>query len=229
MLSFMKPQYIGGNMRAACPDCDGAITTFESQSARGTHGSVHRVWNHQFEGKSYTYVTYILMRCAGCGRGGLATIHGDQLRSVQAYDESFYPTCRESATLPKAVPPGVESEYREAELCASAGAWRAGSALLRSALEKTLIANGYLTGSLKARIDDAAKEGVITAARRQRAQDEVRVLGNDVLHDEWRAVSEDEYALAHHYVQRILEDLYDHRGEVEAVLRQAGRLKPVQP
>ena len=40
------------------------------------------------------------------------------------------------------------------------------SALLRSALEKTLVANGYVKGSLKDRVDDAAKEGVITAARR---------------------------------------------------------------
>jgi Domain of unknown function (DUF4145) len=223
----MKPQYINGNMQAPCPDCGGAVTTFESKTARGEHGVVHRPWNHIFEGKNYTLANYILMRCAGCGRGGVAIIHGDA-KGHQAYDEAFYPSCRESAPIPKGVPPGVEAEYRESELCASAGAWRAGSALLRSALEKTLRANGYTKGSLKERIDDAAKEGVITAARRQRAQDEVRVLGNDVMHDEWREVREEEYSLAHHYVQRILEDLYDHRGEVEAILQKAGRLQPAK-
>jgi hypothetical protein len=224
----MKPQYINGNMRARCPDCDGAITTVVSKSATGAYGSVYRPWHHQFEGQNCTQANYVLLRCAGCGRGGLAILHGNQ-GGNQAYDESFYPACLDSAPLPKGVPTGVEAEYREAELCASAGAWRAGSALLRSALEKTLVENGYVKGSLKDRIDDAAKEGVITAARRQRAHDEVRVLGNDVLHDEWRKVSEDEYELAHHYVQRILEDLYDHRGEVEATLRLAGRLQSVQP
>jgi hypothetical protein len=221
---FMKPQYIGGNMRAPCPDCGGAVTTFESKTVSGVHGSVYRPWNHEFEGMSYTYATYILMRCAGCGRGGVATIHGDNKHGFIAFDEAFYPSCRESGTLPNGVPQGVESEYREAELCASAGAWRAGSALLRSALEKTLDANGYTKGSLKDRIDQAAADGIITAARRQRAHDEVRVLGNDVLHDEWREVEEDEYSLAHHYVQRILEDLYDHRGEVEGTLKKIGRL-----
>jgi hypothetical protein len=75
-----------------------------------------------------------------------------------------YPFPRDVAPLPSAVPPNVEAEYREAELCASAGAWRAGSAMLRSALEKALIANGYTKGKLEPRI---AADGVITAARKQ--------------------------------------------------------------
>jgi len=91
-------------------------------------------------------------------------------------------------------------------------------------LEKTLIENGYPKGSLKDRIDEAAKDGVITAARQKRAHDDVRVLGNDVLHDEWRELTEDEYDAAHYYAQRIIEDFYDSRAEVEALLKQAGRL-----
>ena len=47
-------------------------------------------------------------------------------------------------------------EYREAELCTSVGAWRGASALLRSALEKTLKANGYTGGSLFDKINWAA-------------------------------------------------------------------------
>jgi hypothetical protein len=65
---------------------------------------------------------------------------------------------------------------------------------------------------------------VITAARQRRAHDEVRSLGNDVLHDEWRPVSEDEYEQAHHYVQRVIEDFYDHRAEVETLLVAKGRI-----
>lgn len=119
------------------------------------------------------------------------------------------------------------SEFREAELCAAFGALRAASALFRSSLEKALRANGYVKGTLAARIDEAGGDGVITEARRKRAHDDIRVLGNDVLHEEWRAVTYEEVEAAHHYVQRILEDLYDDRESVEAVLTAKGRIKAV--
>jgi hypothetical protein len=206
-------------MRAACPDCDGAVTTFESRSANHEYGAVVRAnWQHQFEGRNYAGVRYILMRCAGCGRGGLATVHFDG-RGAEAYEETFYPASLDRAPLPAGIPDGVVAEYREAELCASVGVWRAASALLRSALEKTLSANGYANGTLATRIDEAARDGVITAARRQRAHDDIRVLGNDVLHDAWRIVTEQEYSDAHHYAQRIMEDFYDQRAQVEKALR----------
>jgi hypothetical protein len=213
-------------MRAACPDCGGTITTFEHRNATNEFGAVSRVWNHEFEGRNYTQTLYILMRCAGCGRGGLATVHVDGLGN-RAYEESFYPASLDRSPLPAGIPDGVVAEYREAELCASVGGWRAGSALLRSALEKTLSSNGYVKGTLAARIDEAAGDGVITAARRQRAHDDIRVLGNDVLHDEWRIVTEQEYSDAHHYAQRIMEDFYDQRAQVEAILRAAQRIPAV--
>ena len=128
-------------------------------------------------------------------------------------------------SIPSGLPDGVQREFREAELCASVQAWRAGSALFRSALEKVLRANGYHKGSLADRIDEAAADGVITAARSKRAHDEIRVLGNDILHDDWREVTEDEFELAHHYAQRIFEDLYDDRPSVQALLIGKGRLK----
>jgi hypothetical protein len=96
---------------------------------------------------------------------------------------------------------------------------------LRSTLEKTLRSNGYIKGNLADRIDEAAADGAITAARSQRAHDNIRVLGNDVLHDEWREVTEDEYDDAHRYAQRILEDFYDDRPSVEALLISKKRLK----
>ena len=73
-------------------------------------------------------------------------------------------------------------------------------------------------------IDKAAADGVITAARAKRAHEDVRVLGNDVLHDPWREVTEDDVGASHRYVQRILEDLYDDRASVEAILQDKGRL-----
>jgi hypothetical protein len=166
---------------------------------------------------------YVLLRCAGCGRGGLATVY-DNGNQVAGLLKDFYPFALESARLPEQVPVGVVGEYREAELCASVKAWRGASALLRSALEKTLEENGYSKGSLHQRINEAAADGAITAARSQRAHDDVRTLGNDILHDEWRPVSEEEYETAHHYVLRVLEDLYDDRATVEKLLIEKGRL-----
>jgi hypothetical protein len=72
-----------------------------------------------------------------------------------------------------------------------------------------------MKGSLEGKIDEAASDGVITEARRKRAHDDIRVLGNDVLHDEWREVKEEEVSGAHQYIQRILEDFYDDRASVE--------------
>jgi Domain of unknown function (DUF4145) len=178
---------------------------------------------HQFEGASYQRVHWRMLRCSGCGRAGLAKFH-DNGNEASAVLESFLPRALASAPLPAAVPEGVVKEYREAELCASVEAWRAASALLRSTLEKALKANGYTKGVLQQKIDDAAADGVITSARRQKAHDDIRVLGNEVVHDDWRPVEEDEVEAALHYAQRVLEDLYDDRAAVEAVLKVKGRL-----
>jgi len=145
-------------------------------------------------------------------------------RLVEGVLLEFFPLEIAHLALPAGVPSGIVAEFGEAELCAAIRAWRAGSAMFRSALEKTLEANGYPAGTLMKRIDDAAGDGVITAARQKRAHDDVRVLGNDVLHEPWREVSPDEYAAARFYVHRIVEDFYDTRAEVEAILMAKGRI-----
>lgn len=220
----MKPQYRDGNVRAHCPDCDGAVTTFEFRDAQREFGTVVVNERHQYKGQTYLRALYVLVRCAGCGRGGLAKIH-DIGTVRQGVLEAFYPISIESAAIPSNVPAGIAAEFRESELCAAFGAWRAASALLRSTLEKTLKSNGYLTGSLQNKIDQAATDGVITDARRRRAHEDIRVLGNDVLHDDWRAVEEGEVIAAHQYTQRILEDLYDDRVTVENILIARNRIQ----
>lgn len=182
---------------------------------------------HEYMGRHATRVMYVLMCCGGCGRGGLATIH--DLNGKDPRLESFYPIGIERASLPGDIPDSIVAEYREAELCASIGVLRAASALLRSTLEKTLRANGYVKGKLQEKIDQAAKDGILTAVRRKRAHEQIRDLGNDILHDEWREVTEDEYPNAHHYAQRILEDFYDNRAQVEALLVEAKRREPADP
>lgn len=173
------------------------------------------------DGRKYQQTIYRGLRCAGCGRGGMVVL---ARRPNEAALIDFFPRTLDTLSIPTSVPEDLRAEFREAELVASVRAWRAASALLRSTLEKTLKQNGYLKGSLANKIDEAAADGVITAARSKRAHEDIRVLGNDVLHDAWREVTEDEYDLAHRYSQRILEDLYDDRPSVEALLKAVGRL-----
>ena len=99
--------------------------------------------------------------------------------------------------------------------------------MFRSVLDKTLRANGYKEKrgtNLEQQIDMAAADGVITEARKKRAHEEVRVLGNDVLHDEWHEIPAQDVEAARHYMQRILEDLYDDRESVLGLLRAAKRV-----
>jgi hypothetical protein len=219
----MKAQYINLNVRAPCPDCGGSITTFEHKHDNRELGHVIIDAPHSFEKKNYTRTIYYLLQCAGCGRAGLVKIH-DNGKSREGVLDSFYPVSIESAKIPENVPDEITSEYREAELCASFEAWRAASALFRSTLEKILKANGYLKGNLVQKIDGAAGDGIITESRRKRAHEDIRVLGNDVLHDKWREVDEIEVKLSHHYTQRIIEDFYDDRDSVEAILIEKGRI-----
>lgn len=211
----MKPVASDYGVRAECPDCQ-AVSYFDYQSSKGELGYLLIDEHHHFEGQAFLRIHWRMLRCSGCGRAGLAKFHDNG--RLPATLESFYPRALSIAKLPAKVPEGIVKEYREGEVCASVEAWRAASALLRSTLEKTLKANGYTKGSLEAKIDEAAADGVITAARSQKAHDDIRVLGNEVVHDEWRAVTEDEVQAALHYAQRVLEDLYDDRDTVEEIL-----------
>ncbi len=214
----MFPSLQNGTVSAKCPECK-TVRAFTQVSA------VARVGNHQFAGRNFSQIVYVLAQCSGFKRGGLAKVHAMQNWAANdAVLESLDPASPDTFTVPDGIPEGILSEFREAELCAAHGAWRAASALLRSTLEKTLKANGYTSGVLHAKINDAARNGILTEVRRKRAQDEIRVLGNDVLHDEWRAVTREEFDLAHHYTQRILEDFYDDRPSVEATLIAKNRI-----
>jgi hypothetical protein len=71
----------------------------------------------------------------------------------------------------------------------------------------------------------ASEDGVITETRKKRAHENIRVLGNDILHDDGREVKqEEEFDEAQKYSQRVLEDFYDDRPTVEARLRSKGRI-----
>jgi len=207
----MKPILRGTTVTAFCPTC-GVPTSFEQKGS-----SFEEKRRLTINGKNYTRVIWFLSSCAVCSRAGVGEI-ACQHTVGDGELLSFHPRAIGAAKLPNDADAGVVSEFREAEKCLAAEAWRGASALFRSALEKTLRIHGYAEGSLKQRIDAAAEDGVITKARAQKAHDDVRVLGNDVLHDEWRVVAEEEVIEAHHYTQRVIEDFYDDRASVLKIL-----------
>lgn len=229
VLGMMTPQFDKGNVRANCDGCGGAVSTFEYRSGQ-THefGTVVIPRDrYEFEGRTCQSVIYKLLRCAGCGRGAIAVVHKPHNQEYShGFLEKLIPSSLETFPIPESVPDPIRREFREAEVSASVLAWRAAAAMLRSTLEKALKANGYdeKGTSLEKKIDLAVADGIITAARGRRAHEDIRVLGNDVLHDEWREVTAHEYDEAHHYSQRILEDFYDDRESVEKILREKKRI-----
>lgn len=233
----MKPRYNWqeNNILARCPDCD-AVTSFDSKGHSNTAlGMVIINSQHQYEGKTYTRILWGFFRCNVCNRGAVAKLH-DTGQSHTAVLEDFLPKDIEKAALPSSLPSDIVDEFREAEKDAAHAAYRSASAMLRSVLEKALKKNGYeeveymddkgekkKSNSLLHRIDAAADDGVITETRKRRAHESIRVLGNDILHDDWRMVTNEEFEEAHKYTQRILEDFYDDRATVEARLTAKGR------
>lgn len=215
-----------GSIIARCPGCNGATSTFEWRTGGSTFGVVRQIVEDHYW--HTCNLDYRLFRCAGCGRGGVGTVlynrkdyPGDYRRLI-----AFYPESRQRLFLPPAVPKGIVAEFREAESCLENGNFRAAAGMVRSVLDKTLRANGYKTPQTKTlaqEIDAAAEDGIITRSRQRRAHEEIRVLGNDVLHDDWHPIPEEDVEAARHYCQRILEDFYDDRTSVEELLRAAGR------
>ena len=224
------------NVLAYCPDCD-AITSFDDKGYSNTRMGISIVnKNTQHEGRNYSRILWRAVRCNVCSRGAIAKVL-DGGNSQTAVLVEFIPKAVEKLALPEDVPIDIVAEFREAERDAAHESYRSGSALLRSVLEKTLTKNGYAeveytdqhgakkkSTSLLHRIDAAANDGIITETRRNRAHEHIRVLGNDILHDDWREVSLEEYEDAHKYSQRILEDFYDQRTTVEARLKAKGRI-----
>jgi hypothetical protein len=195
------------------------------------------------DGTLYGRTLWRALSCSVCSRGAIAKIY-DNGSDQTALLVDFILAAVEQLPIPAAVPNDILKEFREAELVASYSAYRSGSAMLRSVLEKTLKKNGYdvvevrdsdgklvsdkqglpkKSSSLLHRIDAAAADKVITETRQKKAHENIRVLGNDILHDEWRAVVSDEFHEAHKYAQRILEDFYDDRPTVEKTLTSQNR------
>jgi Domain of unknown function (DUF4145) len=177
----------------------------------------------------YSRELFFLLACARCGRGAVGNFV-DQGNSYKALLLDFAPHAVRHTDFKFDMPEDISSEFQEAERCAAFGANRAAAALCRSTLEKVLKANGYRkevdpkVNNLLKGIDAACDDNIISEARRKRAHEDIRLLGNDVLHDDWREVTNDEVERAHRYTQRILEDFYDDRETVVKALQEKQRL-----
>src|ERR671925_364362 len=103
----MRPQFARGSVRANCPGCGGAVTTFEHMSGGTSFGLIVVDGLHTFRGNNYRRTVYSLVRCAGCHRGGLAKTHDNGTLESGVLDE-FDPVSIEFATIPNEVPQGIQ-------------------------------------------------------------------------------------------------------------------------
>lgn len=209
------------SIRARCPGCDGAFSIYYPLTGLdGLPSAAQRV----DEG---VIIVHNLYKCSGCGRGGLGGLYiGESEVDFRGIDY-FYPESGERLPIPKSVPEGIRNEFHEAEKCLDNKCFRAAGALFRSVLDKTLRAGGYKIDrntNLDKQINCAANDGIITSQRRERAHAEIRVLGNDILHEEYVEKTAEDIELSHHYCQRILEDFYDNRESVIKTLRNKKRV-----
>ena len=216
-----------GTVIAHCPNCEGAKSTFEWKEEGRDFGHI----TYRLENKrgNPLLISYRLFRCSGCKSGAFGSIYfkgSEEYPGISSEVIAFFPESATILNIPKDVPEGIREEFREAEKCLANFCFRAAAGLFRSVLEKTMSANGYDSGfnNLVAKIDAAAGDGVITSSRQKRAHQNIRSLGNDVLHEDWQQISLEEVEEAHHYCQRILEDFYDHRESVLEILKEKGRV-----
>lgn len=219
-----------GTITANCPGCSGGKSSFSWKDDKGSElGAIsYRTENRTFGGKNCNK-THRLFRCSGCGSGALGVIlYQDYSEYPGSYNKllDFYPESIKSLELPTEVPEGIKNEFREAEKCLSQKCFRAAAGLFRSVLDKTMRDNGYKDAaySLEKQIDLASSDGVITEARKKKAHEDIRVLGNDVLHDEWQEIKETDVEASRHYCQRILEDLYADRETIMNILKSKNRI-----
>ena len=103
-----------------------SLSVFQPQ----TNAVIHTTSPHAVGQNGFSTFTYMVFRCPGCAHGALGIIHSHgNLGEAppRTILDGFYPFATEAAPLPKDVPSDIQSEFREAELCAAAGAYGSSS------------------------------------------------------------------------------------------------------
>jgi Domain of unknown function (DUF4145) len=232
-----SPTWSNGAVTARCPNCN-SLSQFHSLDNSREFGMVERPitdpeWLRSQEelARGTPHYPYLhrecsfLVRCASCKHAGLAVVYAGSSPPNDGILIEFWPTSYSKTILPQAIPTGIEMEIREAETCASVKAYRGATALLRSALEKALKDSGYKKRLIE-NIQEIAADHIINESRRLQVDHNIRLLGNDIVHDDWREVTHEEYESALTYATWILNDLYADRPTVESQLLHLKRLQP---
>lgn len=211
----------GNNFVARCVVCDEALSSYEAQSS---FSESFTSWfesrnGHRCHGKR---LHFVFCKCTGCGMGAIAKYIEDVDGIKHLRD--FYPEAPIKLKLPSNTPKDILSEFRSAERCASIHEYRPAGAMLRSTLEKVLNDHGYDERYLTNNINNATKEGVLTIALQKRAFNIVKALGDEILHQSWRNITEEQYEDSHEYTQRIIENFYDDPETVREILIEKKRI-----
>ncbi len=218
---------IEGTVVARCPGCEGAKSTFEWRHDGNDLGAITKRVGDRFWRECR--LDFRLFRCAGCGMGALGVVkYAGGLHYPGLYSRllRFVPEAKTYLPLPHSAPKEIVAEFREAERCMEINCVRAAAGMFRSVLAKIMRANGYETPREKhlfKQIDGAAKDGVITLARKKRLRTDFQGIGGDTSADETCEFTEHEVQMARQSCQRIIEDFYDDRESVLKLLRDAGR------
>jgi len=219
------PELAGNDVNAYCPVCDARSNFVRENGAFSPEDSweLNAYYRRSRDGS----LTFLLLRCVTCSLGAFAAVYEpDRMRPPRPELVDFHPIAYERLSLPEGTPDDIVSEFRSAESCAGIREYRPAAAMLRSTIEKVLKKHGYGQQKLASKLKQLMEDRIITKPLAKQNQDIVRILGNDVLHGDWRDISSDEYEQAHKYTHRLIDAFYDDHESVIEELTALGRTLP---
>lgn len=147
--------------------------------------------------------------------GGILVTHGNGNATGQLSD--WWPKHIGGKAFPD-VPEHIASTADEAHRCLSVGAHRGAVALARAVVEATAKDHGIDKGMLNKKIEALAKQGVISDAMKD-AADEIRFAGNEVAHADLaeEPIAADDAGEVLELMDAILTRVYQEPRQVERV------------
>lgn len=225
----MNPKVSNNNVTAYCDVCKANSNFLYKDSNGKIFGSFDSENSNLLDSRvdsRYGRIEYILVSCSSCKRGGLVELHyhGGGYSFI-----SFFPSPTGHTDLPKKTPSDIQAEFKSSENCVSIDEYRPAAAMLRSTLEKTLKKHGYEEWGLSDNLKNLSSDNILPRWLVKQNSEIVKILGDEILHGDWREVTTEEYRKAHHYVERLIESFYDDHASVIEDLQQRGRLEAKKP